>query len=624
MNHYKYDFETKSSLQEYCESFLRNSNKVIEAFYNESLRLFNLRLHLGRNHSHPIGRYIVNTCAAFKTIKYNSWVNEDVLSLPGFDFIKILKDTASKDKFPWDIFAPSSQETSVYTTVKVIQGLGKEYFEKINRPNLFSNIQERLKSYLNSTDKPNPYLTYLCIDALDKIGYLDESMKSCIAKWAKNYLDEMLSSYSVGDKEKINSSFFTLYLTVLVHFGKISLSENYLERCLQIIIEEMDPLPWHSKENIRRVDSRAIGCSVFEILTFFLQQDILSNYLVRDLKYINKIISWLEHNSSLYNDLTFFYTDVFIEERRIETWFNCLLLDFLEILNKRVSEDSRRAILVKLNSRIPVPTVNFSDIITGGYKWKEIIKESVIKKAKIWEPSEGGMGENGIILFGPPGTGKTTIGEVIAKELGNWAFSELTTADFLTGGQEGLFRKILDIFDDLLRIDRTVVMFDELELLMLEREKEKIGSWASGLITNIMLPILKKLHDRGRIIYIVATNFIERFDRAITRPGRFDFVLPVGPPSKAEKKHLLKKMGKNDDFANELSDVINQRATIVEILQWDKRLRESLAKCPSSIEKLGKELWKSKFEDNLRISEPQYKQFEKQAKKYTYPPEVLT
>jgi SpoVK/Ycf46/Vps4 family AAA+-type ATPase len=89
------------------------------------------------------------------------------------------------------------------------------------------------------------------------------------------------------------------------------------------------------------------------------------------------------------------------------------------------------------------------------------------------------------------------------------------------------------LFDMLEACDQVVVLLDEFDELVRERESE--GEFQSRFLTTAMLPKLAALSARRRIVYIIATNHLERFDVAIRRPGRFDLILPVMPPTSQEK-----------------------------------------------------------------------------------------
>jgi SpoVK/Ycf46/Vps4 family AAA+-type ATPase len=78
--------------------------------------------------------------------------------------------------------------------------------------------------------------------------------------------------------------------------------------------------------------------------------------------------------------------------------------------------------------------------------------------------------------------------------------------------------------------EEMVVLFDEFDELVRERDEEGSDS-ASRFLTTAMLPKLTALSSRRRIVYLLATNHLERFDSAVRRPGRFDLIVPVMPPT---------------------------------------------------------------------------------------------
>jgi hypothetical protein len=76
-----------------------------------------------------------------------------------------------------------------------------------------------------------------------------------------------------------------------------------------------------------------------------------------------------------------------------------------------------------------------------------------------------------------------------------------------------------------------VILFDEMDALAQKRDSETPVDTESKFLTTYMLPKLTKLHDRGRVVFFMATNFQAHFDDAIKRAGRFDFLLCMGPPT---------------------------------------------------------------------------------------------
>jgi len=137
------------------------------------------------------------------------------------------------------------------------------------------------------------------------------------------------------------------------------------------------------------------------------------------------------------------------------------------------------------------------------------------------------------LLFGPPGTSKTTIARGIAGKL-SWPLLIITPSSFLSGGLEQIYARANDLFLDLMDLSAVVVLFDEMDALAQTRGNPTLDV-TRQLLTTSMLPKLADLHDLGRVIFLMATNHRKDLDPAITRPGRFDLLLCVGPP-KWERK----------------------------------------------------------------------------------------
>ena len=93
------------------------------------------------------------------------------------------------------------------------------------------------------------------------------------------------------------------------------------------------------------------------------------------------------------------------------------------------------------------------------------------------------------------------------------------------------------IFRKLMEMDHTVVLFDEINELVRERDVEPDAF--GRFLTTSMLPKLAELWEARKIMYFVATNHIEYFDRAVTRSQRFDAIIFMSPPSFAAKKREL-------------------------------------------------------------------------------------
>ncbi len=142
-----------------------------------------------------------------------------------------------------------------------------------------------------------------------------------------------------------------------------------------------------------------------------------------------------------------------------------------------------------------------------------------------------------IVLFGPPGTGKTTFAKGIASRLA-WPFVEIQPAELTGEGPDREASLLAQSFDRILGLSAAVVFVDEVEDVAAARSTDRK---ASPSVTNEFLKQIPRMRERVEHLLVCATNWVGTLDPAFLRPGRFDYVLPVGPPDREARAAIWRR-----------------------------------------------------------------------------------
>jgi transitional endoplasmic reticulum ATPase len=140
-----------------------------------------------------------------------------------------------------------------------------------------------------------------------------------------------------------------------------------------------------------------------------------------------------------------------------------------------------------------------------------------------------------IVLFGPPGTGKTTFAKAVASRLG-WPFVEVFPSRLAAAG-DGLALALRETFTEIDELEHAVVFIDEVEEIAGVRRPP---SPLQG-VTNELLKIIPGFRERDGRLLVCATNFVRALDPAFLRHGRFDYVIPIGAPDAAARAAIWRR-----------------------------------------------------------------------------------
>jgi transitional endoplasmic reticulum ATPase len=177
------------------------------------------------------------------------------------------------------------------------------------------------------------------------------------------------------------------------------------------------------------------------------------------------------------------------------------------------------------------------DQLGGMVREKELIERRVI--LPLAQPQLAGrlglVPPRAIVLFGPPGTGKTSFAKGVASRLG-WPFVELFPSRLAGESAAGLAAALREAFALVGDLDKVVVFIDEVEEIAGVRQPRTVSA-AQG-VTNEMLKLIPPFREQDERLLICATNSVRALDSAFLRHGRFDYVIPVGPPDPAAREAI--------------------------------------------------------------------------------------
>lgn len=211
--------------------------------------------------------------------------------------------------------------------------------------------------------------------------------------------------------------------------------------------------------------------------------------------------------------------------------------------------------LGKSNAKIfvkPTDGIKFSDV-AGEDEAKDSLQEVV---SYLHNPSRykdiGAKMPKGILLVGPPGTGKTMLAKAVAGE-SEVPFFSISGSEFVEMFVGMGAAKVRDLFKQAKEKAPCIVFIDEIDAIGKKRGGAAIGGNDEREQTlNQLLTEMDGFEDNTGVIILAATNRPESLDPALTRPGRFDRQVPVGLPDLQGREAILKVHAKKIKHAPDI------------------------------------------------------------------------
>ena len=196
----------------------------------------------------------------------------------------------------------------------------------------------------------------------------------------------------------------------------------------------------------------------------------------------------------------------------------------------------------KSNARVYVPSssgIKFSDV-AGEDEAKENLAEIV---DYLHDPKKytdiGATLPKGVLLVGPPGTGKTMLAKAVAGEAGVPFFS-IAGSEFVEMFVGAGAAKVRDLFGQAKEKAPCIVFIDEIDAIGGKRSGQVGGNDEREQTLNQLLTEMDGFEGNNGVIILAATNRPESLDPALTRPGRFDRRVPVELPDLKGREAILK------------------------------------------------------------------------------------
>jgi hypothetical protein len=433
-----------------------------------------------------------------------------------------------------------------------------------------SNLAQWRGGRIHPDDENHDFVTFHAIRAGDAFGFVQSQPPAWdddLTTRVRNSVLLQLGGHTAGITSQFDPAELAFSVALLQRFGAPD-HQPMTQRALQVISDEQAADgAWPTSRLVSYGNSYLLFPASFEVA--LTMAEILIRQLDRgDQSGVELLLDILGKAFRLVVD-TFmsvggrsgWSNDRVRSPGRLESWSTAIVLSFLVRYREALMQVRQAQVLAKYEVALPSQSSfewpdlapflgvqsrsdlraldSVSDPTDEGNLREALTEQFVtpVRRSPVQRPQAVSL-----LLPGPPGTRKTSLVRRLAQALG-WPLLTLTPPDFFGAGGLELFEATAaGVFRDLMRLRRVVVLFDECEDFFRKRDPAiSSGDRTMGaFITAGMLPRLQRLHERGWIIFVLATNaLLSELDPAVVRPGRFDFQQEMwNPPLRAQRRYV--------------------------------------------------------------------------------------
>ncbi len=239
----------------------------------------------------------------------------------------------------------------------------------------------------------------------------------------------------------------------------------------------------------------------------------------------------------------------------------------------------------------------------------------------------------GVLLHGPPGSGKTLLAKAVANE-SDANFILLNGPEIMNKFYGESEKRVREVFEQAEKQAPSIIFIDEIDSIAPKRD-ETHGEVERRVVSQL-LTMMDGLKSRGKVIVIGATNRPNSLDPALRRPGRFDREITIGVPSRKGRLEILKIHTRNMPLRGSFYNDIAEKELLSKVDSLVKKYHQDLDKLQEEIRKLnedkektegsyidllldkirGLEEKRNKLEEESRIIESLKKLLEENKKKF--------